>query len=204
MSASQEVEDGILAALERADYRDAAHQLVDGYGPEVFRFLRARLGNETDAAEAFSVFLEDLWRGLPGFQARSSARVWAYTVARHAALRVGSAPAGRRERNIPLSQAGDPSALIASPRPETPPYLKTENKDHIAKLRDRLSTEDRTLLMLRVNRSFSWEQAARVFLSEESAVDDTMLRKEAARLRKRFQLLKQRLREMSELCDAED
>jgi hypothetical protein len=50
--------------------------------------------------------------------------------------------------------------------------------------------------VLRVDRDLPWEELARIFLDEESPGEEA-LRRESARLRKRFQLVKGRLREMA-------
>jgi RNA polymerase sigma-70 factor (ECF subfamily) len=71
--------------------------------------------------------------------------------------------------------------------------LKTDAKVALTRLRDELPQEDRTLLVLRVDRGLPWEDLARVFLDEESPAEGD-LRRESARLRKRYQLVKERLR----------
>ena len=53
--------------------------------------------------------------------------------------------------------------------------------------------EDRTLLVLRVDRALEWEEVARVTLGVAEP-DATLLKRETERLRKRFQLLKDELK----------
>jgi len=60
-------------------------------------------------------------------------------------------------------------------------------------LRDALDPDDRTLLVLRVDRGLSWEEVARVMLGVETTADADLSR-ESDRLRKRYQLLKDELR----------
>jgi RNA polymerase sigma-70 factor (ECF subfamily) len=79
-------------------------------------------------------------------------------------------------------------------RTATLPLLKTEGRSALRRLRDELSHEDKLLLVLRADRGLAWDELARVFL-ETPSPDDAALRRESARLRKRFQLVKQRLRE---------
>src|SRR5262245_39081811 len=88
---------------QRGDHESAATAAVRGYGPEVLGFIAALLDAEADAHDAFGAFCEDLWRGLPGFRWQCSFRTWAYTLARHAAQRVGEARR-RRARDVPASQ----------------------------------------------------------------------------------------------------
>jgi RNA polymerase sigma-70 factor (ECF subfamily) len=60
-----------------------------------------------------------------------------------------------------------------------------------------LSPEDRELLVLRVDRGLAWNDLARVLSEEDGELDGPAITREAARLRKRFQVLKDRLREMA-------
>ena len=53
------------------------------------------------------------------------------------------------------------------------------------------------LLILRVDRRLEWVEIARVLAGDDGLVDDTSLKREAARLRKRFQIVKDRLRDMA-------
>jgi RNA polymerase sigma-70 factor (ECF subfamily) len=72
--------------------------------------------------------------------------------------------------------------------------LRTEAKSALARLRDELSPEDKMLLILRVDRGLAWDDLARVSLAVENP-HPSDLQRESARLRKRFQLVKARLRE---------
>ncbi|HEX3772210.1 MAG TPA: hypothetical protein VHV30_15140, partial [Polyangiaceae bacterium] len=64
-------------------------------------------------------------------------------------------------------------------------------------LRESLPVEDQSLLILRINRKLDWKEIAQVMADEGGAVPDETLTKEAARLRKRYQLLKEKLRRMA-------
>jgi RNA polymerase sigma-70 factor (ECF subfamily) len=64
-------------------------------------------------------------------------------------------------------------------------------------LRDTLPVDDQTLLILRVNRQLGWKEIAQVMVYEGEVVSDAVLEKEAVRLRKRYQLAKDKLRRMA-------
>lgn len=85
--------------------------------------------------------------------------------------------------------------LIAAVRTATHSALRSEKAHKLKALRDELSIEDRTILILRVDRDLQWEEVARVVLENDGDVNAEELKRETARLRKRFQLVKQRLRE---------
>jgi len=137
---------------------------------------------------------EDLWRGIKSFGWRCSFRTWLYTLARHAISRFKRAPHQRAGRNIPVSQV---SELVDRVRTRTLPHLRTEIKDRFAALRETLEPDDQTLLILRVNRGLSWEEVARV-MADGDEPDAAELKKVSARLRKRFQLLKDELRQRAQ------
>jgi len=162
-----------------------------GYGPEVLGFLVGLENSEQRGREIFSTFCEDLWRGLPGFCWDCSLRTWVYTVARHACFREKRAER-RRPRGIPLSQAPAVAEVALQVRSGTHTFQRTDVKERVRRLREALPETDRMLLILRVDREMSWRDLARVALgASPSAVE---LEREAVRLRKRFQLVKERLR----------
>jgi len=196
-SGREALEREIRSCIERRDLTGAATLVIRGYGPEIFGFLSARLRDESAAGDAFSMFSEDLWRGLPKFGERSTVRVWAYALARHAAIRLQSSPHRKRKRNVPLSAREVLEKLVDRVRTDTAPFLQTEFKTRIAALRERLSEDDRTLLVLRVDRGLDWGEVARVFLAPEAPASERLLAAEAVRLRKRFQLVKEKIRKMA-------
>jgi RNA polymerase sigma-70 factor (ECF subfamily) len=84
--------------------------------------------------------------------------------------------------------------VAAQVRTATLPLLRTQGRTALARLRDELPHEDKMLLILRIDRGLAWEELARIFLENDSPAE-AELRRESARLRKRFQLVKARLRE---------
>lgn len=187
-----------LSALHQAgDMHDATVEALEGYGPEILGFLMAVMRNEQDACDVFSQFSEDLWRGLEGFRWQSSFRTWAYTLARNASHRFRRKHIRQRQRNVPLSQQRGLHDAALKVRTATLPFLRTEVKDRFAALRESLDPEDQTLLILRIDRKLSWRDISTVMVDEQDADDPKALRRKAATLRKRFERLKDRLREMA-------
>jgi RNA polymerase sigma-70 factor (ECF subfamily) len=170
-------------------FERAATGALDTYGPELYGYLINYFGGESDATEVFAQVGEDLWKGLPGFGFRCSIRTWLYVLARNAASRYRRSPWYReRTGDSAIDQA------VARARTSTAPWLQSEVRDRWRALRESLDPDDRSLLVLRIDRDLSWDDCARVTL-ETDAADDAELAREAARLRKRFQLLKDELRE---------
>jgi RNA polymerase sigma-70 factor (ECF subfamily) len=191
------LEQQIHALCGAGDKTRAATLLLEGYGRELLGFLISRLRDRDAAGEVFSRFTEDLWRGLDGFRWQCSARVWCYTLARHAASHYLHEARRRRVRHLPLSRAGPVSEIAERIRTATLASARTESKSRIARLRECLPTDDQTLLILRINRRLAWTEIAQVMLHEGEVVEDSVLKKEAVRLRKRYESAKDKLRKMA-------
>jgi RNA polymerase sigma-70 factor (ECF subfamily) len=170
--------------------RAATTRALETYGQEVFGYLVKVLGSESDAQEVFSQLAEDLWRGLPTFQGRCSMRTWMYVLARRGAAEFRRTPWNQKGRRTDDEQL---DALVAHARTQTQPWMRTDVKDRWRSLRDSLDPEDRSLLVLRLDRKLEWKEIARVTLGDSSA-DPVRLVREANRLKKRLQLLKDDLR----------
>lgn len=149
-------------------------------------YLSTRSRSETDAAEVFSSFCEDPWKGLPGSRWPSSFRTWAYTLARHALDRMARDPQRRRDRNVALSDLPEVFELAEQARTTTLIHLRTETKNKLTALRDQLEPDDRTLLILRVDRKLAWSEIASVMADEDEPTPEEIQRG-AATLRKRFE-----------------
>jgi RNA polymerase sigma-70 factor (ECF subfamily) len=187
---ADEIESVIRRLWEAGDFELAVTRAIEAYGPEIGRFIAGRARDEADARDVFSLFCEDLWRGLPGFAWRCTLRGWAYTIARHAELRYAGSPRCRGNRNVTFSDAHN--LARAGARTATPAYERTDVKDRFRQIRLRLGEEDQLILVLRVDRALGWTDIAHVLTG--TAPPAAELRREEARIRKRFQLIKERLR----------
>jgi RNA polymerase sigma-70 factor (ECF subfamily) len=185
------VADGeLLAQLQKGQLREAATSALKVYGPDIYALLMSLHRNRDDADDAFSMFCERLWQGLGRFEGRSSFRTWVYTVAWHASLRMRERQRARREVLISDSQF---SALSLEVRASTLSRLGEERRTRLQELRETLPAEDQLLLVLRIERELDWKDLARV-LNPDVELDEVALTRESARMRKRFQAVKERLR----------
>ncbi len=176
------VDDRVRHALARGDRDGAATELIRAMGPEIQAFLRRVMAGAEDAQDAFALFAEDAWRGLPGWRGDSSVRTWAFRVARHAAAHVVRDP-WRRHRE----RFGGPAVRGLTASPPTPGRMALDGRaEALARLRGDLSAGDDLLLVLRVGHGLSWHDVATVLAGGEEAPT-------AATLRKRFERLKDRL-----------
>ncbi len=184
----------IFGALESCDHVAATRAAVAAYGPGVLRFLGARLRSDTESDDAFSLWLERLHFGWPRYRGESSPRTFAYGIAKNVASEVSRASRRHAQRNIPLSQAKGLDSFTARPRSSTAPFCRTGPKARFRGLFARLDAEEQAMLALR--KDMKWEQVAQLMISAKSGgnIDEQTLKRESARLRKRYQAAKNKLR----------
>jgi RNA polymerase sigma-70 factor, ECF subfamily len=188
---SEDIEAAAREAHGSGDLEGSVRVGLSHYRAEVYSFLCARLRSEADAHEVFAQTSEDVWRGIASFRWQCSFRTWLYTLARHAAVRFERSPANRAELRQSLSRAPE---AIERERSRTRPYLRTDAKDRLSQLRETLTPDEQSLLVLRVDRDLSWEEVARV-LCDDADADDVSIRRHAVNLRQRFRQLTERIRE---------
>lgn len=191
----EQTESEIRALAERADAMAAVSLALGAYGAEILGYLLAVLRDELRAEDVYSDFAEDVVRGMPGFRFQSSIRTWLYTLARHACARHLSRE--KKRRMVALSAAPEVFDVAQGARTPTPPHARTAAREGIERLRKSLRPDDQTLLILRIDRDMAWIDIARILAGPDSSVDEEDLRGRSAKLRKRFERLKERLREMA-------
>jgi RNA polymerase sigma-70 factor (ECF subfamily) len=181
-------EQTMRAACAAGDIDRATTDALRRYGPELLGFLVGIHGDYDAAGDAFAMFSEKLWQSMPRFEWKCSLRTWCYRLVRNAAIDLHR---GERRGRVGLSSAPEVLELAARVRTETLSVLRSETRTALERLRDELPEDDRALLVLRVDRDLDWRDIALVLDASE---DEESLKREAARLRKRFQLVKERLR----------
>lgn len=179
-----------LRALIDAGHTDrATEEILRAYGTELIQWLQSMLPHGDLAYDAFSWLSEELWKSLPRWDGRCSIRTWCYMLARHAIFRVRRAP--REKHELLVSQI--PSIAHAVTHVwDASRARAVHERDVYAEIRDSLDEDDRTLLVLRVDRDLAWRDIAIVMLGEDADAD--ALTKRAAALRKQFERVKQILR----------
>lgn len=193
--AREAAEARIRAEAGRGDVRAAVTAAFAAYGAEILGYLLAVLREEQRAEDVYSDFCEDVVRGMPSFRFESSARTWLYTIARHACSR--HLTRERKKKMVALASAPEVLDAAAHTRTPTPPHARTAAREGIERLRRSLKPDDQTLLILRIDRGMAWLDIARVLAGPDASPGDDDLRARSAKLRKRFERLKERLREMA-------
>ena len=184
--ADKEVEARIRDLLAADDRPAAATAAIQEFGPPILRYLRSLLRDEDDASDAFSVFAENVWRGLSTWRGEGSLKSWAFRLAWNGAMNLKNEAWRRRGRRF---FSGEASALAEEIR--TRSHVKVERqRNALDKLRESLDVEEISLLTLRIDQKLSWAEIADVTATDGQRV-------EPAALMKRFERLKARLAKMA-------
>ena len=183
-------EDEIRGLTSSGDLRTAATLAIRLYGPELLGFLVSLHRNQADAEDVFAATAERVWQALGGFRWESSLRTWMYAVCRNESRRFHDGIQRHERKRASTSEAYD---IAAEVRTATLPYLNSTTYTVFTELRETLDAEDRTILVLRLDRDLAWDEIARVLADEGQDVTDESLKRESARLRKRFETIKHRL-----------
>jgi len=180
------IETRIRVAAVYNDWSVATTLALDAYGDELYGFALSITGSELDAEDVFAHAAEELHGQLPKFRWDCTVRAWGYRLVRHAWLRQLREPMRRR----PLSDTPG----LARARTITQTFSRPEVKQALDAICNDLGSEDQTLLILRVDRRLTWREIARVMSPVDTATDDAIT-KRAVTLRKRFDRLKEELRD---------
>ncbi|HEY0190538.1 MAG TPA: sigma-70 family RNA polymerase sigma factor [Kofleriaceae bacterium] len=184
-----EFDDRIRLLLADGAIGQATTLVLRELGPEVLGFLSGVLGDD-EGDEVFSTFSERLWRSLYGFEGRCSLRTWVYVLARHELGRYRRGIRRHEDGRVPISQLQEVLVEIKTQNRST---LAANRRDQLTQLRDELPEEDRMLLILRLDRNLGFDEVALAFSEDPENMSELDRKRESARLRKRFQLVKDRL-----------
>lgn len=202
-----EPEKRLEAALERMRQHDpprpedldaATNAALKGFGPSVVKFLYGALGPRgTEAEDAFQEWREACWKALPRFRGESSFRTYSFTIA----CNVLRAALRRRKRDggaVPLTTSECSKVaqeVLSDTLQAMPPALSAR----AAALREKLTEDECILLLLRVDLDFSWTEV--VTMMSEEPVEAPDREREAARLRKVFERLVDKVGELPEIAE---
>jgi RNA polymerase sigma-70 factor (TIGR02960 family) len=186
----------LLASARRGDAA-AFERLVAGYRGELSAHCYRMLGSVQDAEDALQEALLGAWRGMAGFEGRSSLRAWLYRVTTNACLRL----IARRPRRMlsvdhgpPRRDTDDLGEWVAGPVwlepwPDEMPggdpgatdpaasYLRRESVElaFVAALQHLPGTQ-RAVLILREVLGFSAAEVARILDTTPAAVNSALQR----------------------------
>lgn len=179
------IEERVRDLLAAGDTREAATAVLRHFGPKVLRYQGAILRSDAHAADAFSLFAEQVWKGLPQFEWRSSLQTWLYRIALRAATNLKRDGWNRLGRPF---ETGEATALAEDIRTKSVVRVERQKRT-LDKLREALSDEEQSLLTLRVDQGFSWDEIAEVVSKDGERIEPAALRKRFERLKERLTLL---------------
>jgi RNA polymerase sigma-70 factor (TIGR02960 family) len=189
-------------ARARGGSEDAFRELTDPFRRELQLHCYRILGSVQDAEDLLQETLLAAWRGLDGFEERSSVRAWLYRIATNRCLNalrdsgrrprdaaVGTPRAGPQwpaptRREEPLWLEPYPDVLLDSLADVTPgPAARYEAKEAVAlafvAALQRLPPRQRATLVLRDVLGFSASEAAGMLESTEASVNSALIRARA-------------------------
>jgi RNA polymerase sigma-70 factor (TIGR02960 family) len=175
-----------IAAAQRGD-EAAFEQLVAAYRSQLHAHCYRMLGSVHDADDAMQETLLAAWRGLAGFQGRSSLRSWLYRIATHACLRVAAI---RRRGAAPdlvpactdVSDLGDweGEPLWLEPYPSADPEARYAELEHVelafVAALQHLPAGQRAVLILREVLQFPAAEVAQILDQSVAAVNSSLQR----------------------------
>ena len=191
-ASSKELDERVRRLVNAGRPADAATLALRALGPQILGYLSGVMGSEADADDVFASASERVWRSLVKFEWRCSLRTWFYIVAHREIARFRQRARRHVNGRVPISEL---RSVLSAVRLTVSSAAGSERQEKVAKLRAELPEQDRALLVLRIDRDLSWEEIAQV-VAEGGEGDDLSeedIKREAARLRKRFQIVRQRL-----------
>src|SRR3954449_5003938 len=187
-----------ILARARAGDEDAFSELTDPYRREVQLHCYRIVGSVQDAEDLVQETLLAAWRGLSGFQGRSSVRTWLYPIATNRCLNA-LRDSGRRpqavppmvkppeptRRTEPIWLEPYPDALLGGMADVAPgPEARYETREAIAlafvTALQHLPPRQRAVLVLRDVLGFNTAETADMLDSSEASVKGALQRARAA------------------------
>jgi RNA polymerase sigma-70 factor (ECF subfamily) len=179
------LDEEVVALLARGELEPALERVLRAHGPGVLGYLENVLGDPDDARDVLQKVAEDLWEWLPSYRG-GSLRAACYRIARHGAARFRREAWRRRRERMRTTMASRIAASVMSPESR----FAMKPKDRLERLRAALDPDERTLLILRLDRELSWSEVAEVLSEEGDPVD-------SAAVRKRFERVKEKLAKLA-------
>ena len=175
----------------------AFEHLVADHRNELYAHCYRMLGSVQDAEDALQEALLGAWRGLPGFEGRSSVRAWLYRICTNACLRVierrprrllsrstaHRAPTCTTSARWSRSRCSSSPGSASCPRPQADPAVRYQRRESVelafvAALQHLPGTQ-RAVLILREVLGFSAAETAAMLDTTTASVNSALQRARA-------------------------
>jgi len=144
-----EPSDAALLSATSAGDRDAFEAFVERHAPALWRFLVLAMRTNEDAEDVMQQTFLAAWKGASGARVERGARPWLFTIARHAAERVGRRTVRRADQEASLEALGE-AAGFASEQATPEAFAEAlEAQDLLEAALGDLASDDRAVLVLR-------------------------------------------------------
>lgn len=194
-----DVDEAALLERARAGDNSAFDELVAPYRAGLHSHCYRMLGSLHDADDALQEALFGAWKGLGGFESRSSFRAWLYRIATHAAMRLGrnrstrilsldhgAASTDPRSLGEPVMEPiwlePYPDALLGAAGP-TDPAARYDVRESVeialVAALQHLPAKQRAVVILRDVLAFSAAEVARMLETTVAAVNSALQRARA-------------------------
>jgi RNA polymerase sigma-70 factor (ECF subfamily) len=172
------------ALVEKAktgDYQ-AFEALVNRYEGKIYRLARRMLRNQEDAEDALQEAFLQVYRGLKGFEGRSSFSTWLFRLATNVCLmkirhrETEPATLLPLEEYLPRHEEGEPPHIQHWPDKPEEVLLNKESRQKMLEALERLPAEYRAIFILRDVEGFSNAEAGEALGISVAAVKSRLHR----------------------------
>lgn len=167
-SRTEDADRDVIALIKRAgsgshqpghdERATALRLLMHRYGTAVFRFCHQQLHDPTLAEDVHQQIFSQAYRDLTTYSGRSTLRTWLFAIARY---RVLDAVKARRRARAYLEE----DDMADAPDPTPQPGQRIDDArliDALVECVGRLDVDTRTLVLLRYQQGFSFEEIAEI------------------------------------------
>ncbi|HEY0987179.1 MAG TPA: sigma-70 family RNA polymerase sigma factor [Kofleriaceae bacterium] len=148
----------MLDLVAHGDMKGALRRLMERHGGAVYRFCREELRDATLADDVHQQVFIQVYRDLAKFHRRSTVKTWLYAIARHRVL-----DAAKSRRRAEAHIESDDATAVPDPRPPASERIDDDRlREALAQCFERLSDRTRTVLLLRFQQGFTFEDIAQV------------------------------------------
>ena len=148
----------------------AFHAMVDQFGAALFGTALSLVGREADAEDLVQETFAAAFRGLGGFEGRSSLKTWLIGILLRRTATYFRRAARRTARFVPLEIARDGIAGVPSPAEAT------DARVDVAAAIQSLGPEHREVIVLRELESLSYAEIAQVLNIPQGTVESRLFR----------------------------